>query len=68
MYNHVVYVHKLVYEGLHKYKLNNIEDSNVNTEAATGGKKRKKVFLEILQSSQESTCSRVSFLIKFRFS
>ena len=37
MYNHVVYVHKLVYEGLHKYKLNNIEDSNVNTEAATGG-------------------------------
>ena len=25
----------------------------------------KKVFLEILQSSQKNTCARVSFLIKF---
>ena len=26
----------------------------------------KKVFLEILQNSQENTCARVSFLIKFQ--
>ena len=34
------------------------------TEAATGGVLWKKVFLEISQSSQESTCARDSFLIK----
>ena len=30
-------------------------------EAATGGVLYKKVFLEILQNSQENTCGRVSF-------
>ena len=33
-------------------------------EAATGGVLYKKVFLKILQNSQENTCARVSFLIK----
>ena len=33
------------------------------TEAATRGVLWKNVFLEISQSSQESTCARVSFLI-----
>ena len=32
-----------------------------NSEAATRGVLRKKVFLEILQTSQENTCARVSF-------
>ena len=32
-------------------------------EAATGGVLWEKVFLEILQNSQENTCARVSFLI-----
>ena len=35
------------------------------TEAATGGVPWKKVFLQISQNSQENTCARVSFLIKF---
>ena len=35
------------------------------TEAATGGVLSEKVFLEILQNSQEKTCARASFLIKF---
>ena len=33
------------------------------SEAATGGVLQEKVFLEILQNSQENTCARVSFLI-----
>ena len=36
------------------------------TEAATRGVLRKKVFLEISQNSQENTCARVSFLIKLQ--
>ena len=36
----------------------------VPTEAATRGVLWKKVFLKILQNSQENTCARVSFLIK----
>ena len=35
------------------------------SEAATRGVLWKKVFLEISQNSQENTCARVSFLIKF---
>ena len=31
MYNRTVYVHKLVYEGMHRFELNEIEDSNVNS-------------------------------------
>ena len=37
-----------------------------NSEAATRGVLRKKVFLEILQTSQENTCARASFLIKLQ--
>ena len=37
----------------------------MNTEATTGSVLEEKVFLEILQNSQENTCARVSFLIKF---
>ena len=36
------------------------------TEAATGGVLIKKVFLGILQNSQENTCVRVSFSTKFQ--
>ena len=36
------------------------------SEAATGGVLRKKVFLKILQNSQENTCAKVSFLIKLQ--
>ena len=32
-----------------------------NSEAATGGSQRKKVFLEISQNSQENTCARDLF-------
>ena len=35
-----------------------------NAEAATRGVLQKKVFLQMLQKSQENTCTRVSFLIK----
>ena len=35
------------------------------TEAATEGVLCKKLFLEISQNSQEKTCARVSFLMKF---
>ena len=35
------------------------------TEAATRGVPWKKVFLKISQNSQENTCTRASFLIKF---
>ena len=35
-------------------------------EAATGGVLWKKVFLKILQNSQENTCVGVSFLIKLQ--
>ena len=38
------------------------------SEAAARGVLCKKVFLEILQNSQESTCARVSFLIKLQAS
>ena len=36
------------------------------TEAATGAVLRKKVFLKILQNSQENTCARVFYLIKMQ--
>ena len=36
--------------------------------AATGGVLQEKVFLEILQNSQENICARVSFLIKLQAS
>ena len=39
---------------------------NVFTEAVTRGVFSEKVFLEILQNSQENTCARVSFLIKLQ--
>ena len=42
----------------------NEESSNV--EAATGGVLHENVLLEISQNSQESTCVRVSFLIKLQ--
>ena len=37
-----------------------------HTEAVARGCSVKKVFLEILQNSQESTCARVPFLIKLQ--
>ena len=37
------------------------------SKAATGGVLYKKVFLEILQNSQENTSARASFLIKWQF-
>ena len=37
-------------------------------EATTGGILEGKAFLEILQNSQESTCARVSSLIKLQAS
>ena len=37
-------------------------------EAASGGVLKEKVFLEILQNSQENTCARVSFLMKLQAS
>ena len=36
------------------------------TEAATGGVLQPRVFLDILQNSQENTCAGVSFLIKLQ--
>ena len=36
------------------------------TEAATEGVLWEKMFLKILQNSQENTCARVSFLIKLQ--
>ena len=36
------------------------------TDAATRGVLYKKVFLKILQNSQENTCTRVSFFIKLQ--
>ena len=39
---------------------------NVRTEAAVQGCYVKKVFLKILQNSQENTCTRVFFLIKLQ--
>ena len=36
------------------------------SEAATGGVLQEKLFLEILQNSQENTGARVSFLIKLQ--
>ena len=38
----------------------------VMQEATTGGVLEGKAFLEILQNSQESTCARVSSLIKLQ--
>ena len=35
-----------------------------HTESATGCVPQKKVFLEILQNSQENNCARDSFLVK----
>ena len=39
-----------------------------NPEAATGGVLLKKVYLKILQTSQENICARDSFLIKLQTS
>ena len=39
---------------------------HVYIEAATGCVLSKKVFLEILENSQESTCARFSILIKLQ--
>ena len=36
-------------------------ESGLISEAATGGVLYEKVFLEILQNSQENTCAKVSF-------
>ena len=36
------------------------------SEAGTGGVLLEKVFLNILQNSQEKTCGKVSFLIKLQ--
>ena len=36
-------------------------------EAVAQGSSVKKVFLEILQNSQENTCARASFLVKLQF-
>ena len=36
------------------------------SEAVTGVALQEKLFLEILQNSQENTCPRVSFLIKLQ--
>ena len=41
-------------------------EAGPNSEAATRGVLLENVFLEILQSSQENTCARVSFLIKWQ--
>ena len=38
----------------------------LSSEAATGGVLLKKVFLEILQNSQQNTCARDPFLIKLQ--
>ena len=38
---------------------------NLNSEAATEGVLWEKVLLDMMQNSQENTCARVSFLIKF---
>ena len=38
----------------------------LSSEAVTGGVLHEKVFLEISQNSQETTCARVSFLIKLQ--
>ena len=40
--------------------------SKINTEAVVLWCSVNKVFLEILQNSQENTCARVSFLIKLQ--
>ena len=37
-------------------------------EAATGGVLEEKVFIEILQNSQENTCVKVSFLTNLQAS
>ena len=39
---------------------------NIRNELATRRVLQEKVFLEILQNSQENTCTRVSFLIKLQ--
>ena len=41
---------------------------SLKTEAAAYRYSVKKMFLEILQNSQENTCARVSFLIKLQAS
>ena len=44
-----------------------VSSSQVYSEALSQRCSVKKVFLEISQNSQESTCARVSFLIKLQF-
>ena len=39
---------------------------HLTSEAATGGVLLKKLFLKMLQNSQENPCARVSFLIKLQ--
>ena len=48
--------------------ISNFMIKNNISEAATRGVLCKKTFLEISQNSQENTCARVSFLIKFQAS
>ena len=43
-----------------------MKNFKLKTEAATRGVLWKKLFLEILQNSQENTCARDSFLIKWQ--
>ena len=42
------------------------ENTSTPLLISEGGVKKKKVFLKILQNSQENTCARVSFLIKLQ--
>ena len=48
------------------FSVNTIFIDEKHTEAVTQRCSVRKVFLEISQSSQENTCTRVSFLIKLR--
>ena len=43
-----------------------MEEFDLDTKAVVPGCSVKKVFLEISQNSQENTCARVSFLMKFQ--
>ena len=45
-----------------------MKPQETNTRSSRQGCSMKKVFLEILQNSQENTCARVSFLIKLQTS
>ena len=51
-----------------KHGLARRRKTNVSPEAANRGVLWKKVFLEILENSQENTCATVSFLTKLQAS